>query len=59
MLAWLYLASRGAVVALYVTGPTKRESADGPDIVAILSSLVPMTSQIFLFFFFFFYFFLL
>jgi hypothetical protein len=27
MLAWLHLASRGTVVALYVTGPTKRERA--------------------------------
>jgi hypothetical protein len=60
MLAWLHLASCGALVALHVTGPTKRErELDGPDVVAILSSLVPMASQIFLFFLFFFSFFLL
>jgi hypothetical protein len=57
MLTWLHLASRGAVVALHVTGPTKRErELDGPGVVAILSSLGPMASQIFLFFLFFFFF---
>jgi hypothetical protein len=60
MLAWLHLASHGAVVALHVTRPTKRErELDGSGVVAILSSLVPMASQIFLFFSFFLSFFLL
>jgi hypothetical protein len=58
MLAWLHLASRGAVVTLHVTGRPKERELDGPGVVAILSSLVPMTSRIFLFFLFFFSFFL-
>jgi hypothetical protein len=57
MLAWLHLASRGAVVLLHVTGRPKERELDGPDVVAILSSLVPMASRIFLFFLFFFSFF--
>jgi hypothetical protein len=51
--------TRGAVVALHMTGPTKERELDGPGLVAILSSLVPMASQIFLFFLFLFLFFLL
>jgi hypothetical protein len=56
MPAWLHLASRGVVVALHVTGPTKRErELNGPGVVAIFSSLVPITSQIVLFFLFLFF----
>jgi hypothetical protein len=56
MAAWLHLASRGAVVALHLTGLTKRESErDGLGLVAIFSSPVPMASQIFLFFLFLFF----
>jgi hypothetical protein len=58
MPALLHLDSHGAVVALHVTGPTKREiELDELDVAAILSSLVPMASQIFLFFLFLFLFF--
>jgi hypothetical protein len=57
MLAWLHLVSRGAVVALHMTGRPKERELDGPGVVAILSSLVPMASQIFLFFLIFLFFF--
>jgi hypothetical protein len=58
MAAWLHLASHGAIVALHVTGLTKRER-DGLGLLGILSSLVPMAYQIFLFLFLSFSFFLL
>jgi hypothetical protein len=57
MPAWLHLALHGPIVALHVTGPTKREREwDRSGLIDILSSLVPMASQIFLFFLFLFFF---
>jgi hypothetical protein len=52
MPALLHLASHGVIVVLHVTGRPKERELDGSGVVAILSSLVPMAYQIFLFFLF-------